>query len=127
MIFQKNKCVNNCKKDNEYLYEYNNSCLNECPKDKKIDIKDKICLESCKENQFEFDNICYNEIPIEKFGENGTIYIKNITNIDFLLKKTILSENLFEERNNFIIETDNDFVYEITTSKNELDSLKKYN
>ena len=41
LIQEKNKCIDNCSKDDEYRYEFNNSCLKECP-----------------EYHFEFNNVC---------------------------------------------------------------------
>jgi len=32
LITEKNKCINDCKRDNIYKYEYNNFCYIECPK-----------------------------------------------------------------------------------------------
>ena len=31
LIEDKNKCLDNCKNDNIYKYEYNNKCFNACP------------------------------------------------------------------------------------------------
>ena len=67
LIIKKSKCIDDCKKDEEYNYEYNNTCLKECPENTKIYEEEKLCLEECYSNQFEFNNICYNDCPEGKF------------------------------------------------------------
>ena len=51
LIQKKNKCIDVCKKDPDYQYEYNNSCLIQCPENLKIDVETKHCLEDCYEYQ----------------------------------------------------------------------------
>jgi len=67
IIKQKNKCIDDCKNDNIFNYEYNNSCLKECPTNAKIFGDEKLCLEECYENQFEYNNNCYNDCPTNTF------------------------------------------------------------
>ena len=126
LIPQKNKCINDCKKDNEYMYEYDNYCLRECPEDKKIDVDEKKCVQSCKENQFEFNNKCYNEVPKDNndIDSKGNIYVKNVSNFDNILTNLLNSDHLSDEGSSIIIEREDDIVYEITNTKNELDLLK---
>ena len=42
LIREKEKCIDNCTKDDTYLFEFNNSCLQECPPN--YTIIDNICL-----------------------------------------------------------------------------------
>ena len=63
LIEQKKKCIDECKNDDEYAYNYNNTCVKKCPDNTKIDIEEKKCLESCSQNQIEVDGLCYNSIP----------------------------------------------------------------
>ena len=51
IIKDKNKCIDDCSKDDIYKYEYNNICYQYCPNDTYV-------LEDNK------DNICYDEAPI---------------------------------------------------------------
>jgi len=44
LIKEKNKCIDNCSRDDIFRYEFNNSCLEECP-EHHIEINNK-CLES---------------------------------------------------------------------------------
>ena len=66
LIEPKKKCVEDCKNDNEYLYEYNNTCLKECPLNTKLYENIKLCLDECCRTQFEYNNKCYDDCP------NGT-------------------------------------------------------
>ena len=63
IIEQKKKCIDECKKDNEYKYEYNNICLKECPLNTKTYENEKLCLDECYPEQFEYNNSCYNNCP----------------------------------------------------------------
>ena len=56
LINSRNKCIDDCKKDTDYIYEYNNNCLIQCPENFKYDVDTKHCLEDCNENQITFDN-----------------------------------------------------------------------
>ena len=126
LIIQKNKCIDDCKKDNEFIYEYNNNCLRKCPKNNKIDYDENKCVESCKENQFEYNDKCYNEVPNDQdnFDRKGNIYVKNTSNFDNLLNNLLNVVHLSEQWNIFNIQRDDDIVFEITNTKNELDLIK---
>ena len=50
-IIEKKKCINDCKKDDTFKYEYNNTCYQKCPNGTYL-------LECNK------DNLCYNNTPI---------------------------------------------------------------
>ena len=101
LIESKKKCIDDCKNDNEYIYEYNNNCFKECPKNLKIDIEEKKCLESCKENQLDFNNICYNQIPnvVDTIKESNIIStlldkIEPSTAASTIKESTIISTSL---------------------------------
>ena len=55
-IEPKKKCIDDCKNDDEYIYEYNNECLNECPENTKTYVEGKKCVNSCTNQQFEYNN-----------------------------------------------------------------------
>ena len=68
LIKQKNKCINECKYDNIYKFEYNFSCYEICPND----------------TIYENDNFCFineNNISQEKFLKRIQDIIKNYNNI----------------------------------------------
>ena len=57
IIEPKKRCIDDCKKDNKYIYEYNNECYKVCPDNTKTYEKEKICLDSCANEQFEYNNM----------------------------------------------------------------------
>ena len=63
LISDKEKCIDDCKMDDKYIYNYNNNCLAECPENTKKYEEEKICLEECHPELFEYNNICYNDCP----------------------------------------------------------------
>ena len=70
LITLKNKCIDDCKKDSDYIYEYNYNCLKQCSQYLKIDFETKHCLPNCSDNQILFDEICYNDFP----NDNSQIF-----------------------------------------------------
>ena len=63
LIINKRKCIDDCKNDNEYSYEYNNNCYQICPLYKKIYEDQKLCLDECYSYLFEYENICKIDCP----------------------------------------------------------------
>ena len=90
----KNKCIDECINDDEYIYEYNNKCLKECPEGLKINEEQKKCLESCNDNQFEYNNICYDDCPsgTHKIFQNRNICIVNVPENYYLDEDNINKE-----------------------------------
>ena len=66
LIKEKNKCIDNCSKDDEYHYEFNNSCLRECPA-----------------YYYEFNNICL------EFQDSVAISNLNIINSDSVVNSNL--------------------------------------
>ena len=113
--------------DDEYIYEYNNTCLKKCPENTKLSIEEKKCLISCNENQFESNNMCYYNFlnEIKNFFQNGNIFINNNnSNFNNLINNVILSAYYPNENYSVTIHRNDDIVYKITNSKNELELLK---
>ena len=123
LISQKNKCIDECIKDDEYMYNYNSNCYKKCPLNTKTDIEKKECLELCKPNQIELNNICYNNFSnyIYQVFQKGYIFIDNLTTFDKLLNDI---KNLSEGKNSLVIQRSDDIIYHITNSKNELELLQ---
>ena len=49
-MISRNKCIDNCSKDNKYKYEYQNICYDKCPYNTRSSNKDDyICKESMEE------------------------------------------------------------------------------
>ena len=126
IVSSRNKCIDDCKKEPDYIFDYNNSCLSQCPEYLKIDVDTKYCLGECYHNQIEFHEFCYNDFPENnsEFFQDGNIYVKNLTDFDDFLNNIILSAYTPEEGNKLVIERPDEIVYQITNSINELDSLK---
>ena len=91
-IEPKKKCIDDCKKDDVYIYEYNNECLNECPENTKTYVEGKKCVNSCTNQQFEYNNKCYDDCP------SGT---KRLFNIKRICAETI-PENYYLDNNDNI-------------------------
>ena len=122
LISEKNKCIDDCHNDNEYIYEYNNKCYlspikPNCSDDSLyINKKTKECLNECNGIDF-FLNICglrYNS------DNNKDIMIKNIENEikNGLMNSFLLKLKNGEDTNNFLIK-EKDISYQITTLENE--------
>ena len=126
IIEPKKKCIDDCKKDDEYIYEFNNTCLKECPEYNKIYYEEKKCLESCNTNHIEFERICYNNLTnvIHHLFQNGQIFVNNDTNFEYIMNNILLSSYISEISNCLIIERPNDSMYQITNSKIEVQLLK---
>ena len=128
LIESKRKCTDDCKKDGEYEYEYNNECLKECPANTKIDTEGKRCFTSCNQNQFEYNYMCNdalsNNTNISILQEQeGIIYVKNISNISSILSDILLPQYTPKEGNSLTIK-DDDAIYQVTNSKNEIELIK---
>ena len=67
LIVEKKKCIDLCKNDNDYMYEYKNTCLRECPDNTKLYEEEKLCLDECYPEQFEYNNKCYDDCPNGKY------------------------------------------------------------
>ena len=126
IIKGKNKCINDCQKDDEYIYEFNNTCLKKCPENTKMYYEEKKCLESCNSSQFEFKGICYNNLPNDAYHllQNEKIFINNNSNFEYILNDILLSSYIPEGSKSIIIERPDDSIYQITNLKNELELLK---
>ena len=133
LIKEKNKCINNCKNDGIYQYEYNNTCYiscpertiksknnkflcektTDCPEDKPYETKNNECIKDCNATDF-FNGKCTIN------NNNITIHddmIKNIKNhlnesIDLLLNSTN------NEHREFLVKA-KEVSYQLTTSDNQ--------
>ena len=125
LIIQKNKCISDCKNDDEYQYDYYNNCSKECPENMKIVVETKKCYEKCNDDQFENNYKCYNNFPndTQGFFQNGNIFINNGSNFSNILNNVILSAYESKEGNSLLIKRNDNIVYHVTNSKNELDLL----
>ena len=125
-------CVNDCKDDNEYFYEYKNKCYNPCPEGTHlltyidylciIDCpqhlpyeKDDECLDYCSGTEF-FNKICRISNQTEQAKDNMINIIFN--GIKNGLMDSLLNNNLNGDFSDVIIKDENE-VYQITTPLNQ--------
>ena len=108
LIIDTNKCIDKCKNDDLYIFEFNNTCYTECPNGAVRISEDYLCDKEEKKQI----NLTINEKnnKICSFGEyiqKG--YLNNII------------KNISENKDDYIEEY-NDIIFQITTSDNQ-----KYN
>ena len=126
LIEPKKKCIDDCKRDNEYIFDYNNHCISVCPENTKIYNEEKKCLDTCYSNQIEYKGMCYNNLPNDTYElfQNGNIFVNNNTNFNDLLNNILLSLYIPEIGKSLLIERPDETIYQITNTKNELELLK---
>ena len=119
LIKEKNKCIDDCEKDDEYKYEYNNLCYQttfkpKCNNDSLFINKiTKECLNECNAIDF-FNNKCS-----LRDNNNKDIIIKQIrSDIESGLMSQELINLVDGDKNDFIIK-ENDILYQITSSNNQ--------
>ena len=93
LINEKNKCIDECKNDNIYRYQYNNICYEHCP-------------DGTRETNY---NCFLNEITEE--DRIIKIFQEYIFNSDII-------KNVTENKTDYILEKDN-VIYQITTTENQ--------
>ena len=74
LIRNKNKCINNCSKDNIYKYQYSGECLEKCP-DNTITHKYKCEIQNC--NSCSLSNFKYYLTIDDIINNNLYTYTKN--------------------------------------------------
>jgi len=90
LIKEKNKCIDNCSKDDEYRYEFNNSCLRECP-----------------EYHFEFNNTCL-KVPDSVVDTNNNIINSDSvvdTNLNIINSDSVVDTNLNIKNSDSVVDT----------------------
>ena len=103
LIQQKKKCIDKCKNDDIYIYEYNNICFEKCPNGTNIIETLFICFDSTNNNKDSIIASFKNKII------NGEL--------DDILK------NITENKIDYIQRNEN-IIYQITTSENQNNNKK---
>ena len=98
LIINKNKCIDSCKNDDIYRYEYNNSCYQDCPNGTITDKNNYTC--------YDFMNI-------------------ETTNINEINTTVILSTNIFKDKIDEKIENFRGIVSNFNISVNKEDIITK--
>ena len=78
LIIEKNKCIDNCRNDDIYKYEYNNKCLKSYINGSDLyqnNTDNNITSYKIDEYIYKYNNICYNECHLDTHSliENGTL------------------------------------------------------
>ena len=144
LIFNKKKCIDKCKNDNIYQYEFENRCFLSCPNGTFYKETDKICLkkeliennttyeikqtykikESIKKDEISTinwittlnDNYKTDEILPK---EEMPIYIDNAINENIKIFRNYIQNFNISERKEDIIEIIDSIQYQITTTENQ--------
>ena len=92
LIPEKGKCINDCKKDDIYKYQYDTKCLNECPNNTEKDNNNYICKDK-NTNDYKLtetkhiffnENITNNEINnfVKYYANNFNYTDKHISSLE---------------------------------------------
>ena len=114
------KCIDDCKKDRIYKYEFNNICYEQCPSG-TIESEDYICKEQSD------DSLLYNCSNHDNLMDIcSVIGTKNNTGIYNVIVGKMLSDYSTSDKMQ-VIGGENNMIYQLTKNKNELDLLKDNN
>ena len=126
LILDKRKCIDECKNDNIYQYEYDNKCYKKCPADTFQN--NNICIKeifksrnetepilNCSAKELFLAKSCGTEITSNK---NKDQLISNIQ--DDIINRRIdtLLDNITKSKQDLLVKED-DTIYQITTSDNQ--------
>ena len=104
LIVDERKCINDCKNDDIYKYEYNNSCYKKCPDGTSINETNYICFENKNTEIIPIKD--ERDEKIEKFRE-------------------IVSDFNISENKEDIIESKDNVTYQMTTTDNQKNNTNK--
>ena len=113
------KCIDDCKKDRIYKYEYNNICYEQCPNNTSAN-EDYICKENNTGERVLYN--CSNNNPLLEVC--SVVGMNNNTGIYKIIINQMLSEYSNRGDKIQVINGKDNVIYQITKNKNELDLLK---
>ena len=103
LIRDKKKCIESCRKDDEYIYQYNGECLKDCPEGTKNVSKSNICQvinkESCSKSSSEFE--LYNflkEGGVEKIAKTYSLEFNYTDKHISIFKNQVYSIMLYKDK-----------------------------
>ena len=86
LIKEKKRCIDSCKNDDDYKYEFNYECIKKCPDEAEAD-EDNVCRLKNKKKCYLYSdyflNVNYTELESSKFSKLITRYIKGFEDTDF--------------------------------------------
>ena len=132
LIQEKNKCIDNCEKDDIYKYEFDNKCYKKCPEgtiynNYLCEIKNNIITSDTINSKYdESNNIKTDILSIENniYKNKEDSIIKNIRNEFQSGTLDLYVSNFIDgDKNDLVIEEDN-IVLQITTTDNQKKNTK---
>ena len=86
LIKEKKRCIDSCKNDDDYKYEFNYECIEKCPDEAEAD-EDNVCRLKNKKKCYLYSdyflNVNYYELESSNFSKLITRYIKGFEDTDF--------------------------------------------
>ena len=130
LILNKKKCIDECKNDDIYKYEYNNKCYRQCPYNTYVNENNNFfCVFRLINNEnitqkiirtYSGSQIIYECIKDNTLNDNCNFQnIKNETEIFNLIKQNLNSLFDSESGKCQIIKGGDNIIYQITNAKNE--------
>ena len=107
------RCIDDCKKDEIYKYEFNNICYQEFPEDS---------IQEYFNNYYDSKNIVENTINND-VNKNLNISKDQRDEEIAIFREMVSSVNISEKKD--IIKTDKDVIYQMTTTENQKNCTNK--
>ena len=122
-IKEKNKCLDDCLKDNDYKYQYNGNCLLECPKDT---INDNYI---CREKGTDICTLSTNEMNSVNLAtsEGAEVIIKNYINEHTNTNNHISQYKISNNQYNMIVFKNSSCISNLTLKISDIDFGDCYN
>ena len=125
-IIQYNKCFDNCSQSNDYKFEYDRMCYEKCPNGTKPSLNNEFLCEIRNDETKEIRNDTSQECIIADAFNNKCKVNKIQENIAKNIKEELkngtldsLISNLIGGEKKDLIITENNMIYQITTSDNQ--------
>ena len=125
IIIEKKKCIDNCKKDDIYIYEYNNNCYQECPKGTITFQNNYSCVDINKIDTTFINEINTNNTITDMSEYTNLNIIKDQRDIEIEKFREMISDFNVSEIQEDIIKSEDNVQYQITTSDNQRNNSNK--
>ena len=117
LIKEKNKCIDDCKRDDTFKYDYNNTCFEICPYGTFAEEVNKICLDE-KKTESTFISPTTHEISQTTYEISQTTYEISPTTHEISLTTHLISQTsdkIFSTAYNPFIENETNYSNDIKT------------
>ena len=148
LIINKKRCIDDCKKDDTYKYEYENQCYINCPESTEPN-ENNVCITAPTEKVEQIELVCPEEYPYELVNSkkcikdcNATDLLNNICKINNPIAKdrgtTNIKSSITDGSLNDVIDNitktgedliidEKDIKYQITTTSNQNNNSQSNN